>query len=155
MFVPHPDGRFEVALPTDTRLGILALAEQLEELQSTDQPETKRLFPAAYPDDPERDAGYQIFARDQLIEKRREAVAVIRSTVDQEFFTGEELAAWMGILNDLRLVLGTMLDVAEDDHDIDPESPDFDSQLLYRLLGEIVHDMVEALTTSLPEPEED
>ena len=30
--------------------------------------------------------------------------------------TGEQLSAWMGILNDFRLVLGTMLDVSEEDN---------------------------------------
>ncbi len=155
LFEPRRDGRFDVNLTPDAKQGILSLAQELEELQSTDRPETRRLFPTAYPDDAERDAGYQIFARDQLIEKRRAAVAIIRETVDAESLTGDQLASWMGVLNDLRLVLGTMLDVSEDDHDIDFDSPDADSQMLYRYLGELVHGMVDALTTALPEPEED
>lgn len=155
MFVPKGDDQFEVKLSPEAVQGILSLATELEELQSTDRPETRRLFPTAYPDDPERDAGYQIFARDQLIEKRRNAVAVIRETASAETLTGEELAAWMGVLNDLRLVLGTMLDVSEDDDEIDMASPDADSRLLYGYLGEVVHHMVEALTTALPEPEDD
>ena len=154
MFVPKGDDRFEVKLSPEAVQGILSLAEELEELQSTDRPETRRLFPTAYPDDPERDAGYQIFARDQLISKRREAVAIIRKTATAQELTGEELGAWMGVLNDLRLVLGTMLDVSEDDYEIDMESPDADSRLLYGYLGEVVHHMVEALTTALPEPDE-
>lgn len=154
MFVPKGDDRFEVKLSPEAVQGILSLAEELEELQSTDRPETRRLFPTAYPDDPERDAGYQVFARDQLIEKRREAVAIIRKTATAQTLTAEELGAWMGVLNDLRLVLGTMLDVSEDDYEIDMESPDADSRLLYGYLGEVVHHMVEALTTALPEPED-
>jgi hypothetical protein len=154
MFEPVGDGRFRVNLPVDTRRGLLSLAEELEEIQSTDRPEVRRLFPTAYADDPERDAGYQVFARDQLIEKRREAVAVIRRTTDADVFSVEELSAWMGILNDFRLVLGTLLDVSEDDHDIDIEAPDAEAHILYGYLGEIVHHIVEALTTSLPEPEE-
>ena len=69
LFEPQDDGRFAVHLAPDAKQGILSLAEELEQLQSTDRPETRRLFPTAYPDDPERDAGYQIFARDQLIER--------------------------------------------------------------------------------------
>ena len=152
IFVPKGDDRFEVKLSAEAKQGILSLAEELDEVQSTDRPETRRLFPTAYPDDPERDAGYQIFARDQLIEKRRDAVAIIRRTSQAEILTGEELAAWMGVLNDLRLVLGTMLDVSEDDYEIDIESPDAESRMLYGYLGELVHHMVEALTTALPEP---
>lgn len=155
LFEPLDDGRFTVNLSPDAKSGILSLAEELEELQSTDRPETRRLFPTAYPDDPERDAGYQIFARDQLIEKRRAAVETIRQTAEAETLTAEELGSWMGVLNDLRLVLGTMLDVSEDDDDIDFEAPDADSRMLYQYLGELVHHMVEALTGSLPEPEEE
>ncbi|MGH1493784.1 MAG: DUF2017 family protein [Acidimicrobiales bacterium] len=155
LFEPRPDGRFNVQLSPDAKKGIVSLAEELEELQSTDRPETRRLFPTAYPDDPERDAGYQIFARDQLIEKRRAAVEIIRQTSEADVLTADELGSWMGVLNDLRLVLGTMLDVSEDDDDIDFDGPEADSQMLYRYLGELVHSIVEALTTSLPEPAED
>ena len=42
------------------------LREQL--LASTDDPSLRRLFPPAYPDDAERDAGYQVLARDELLE---------------------------------------------------------------------------------------
>lgn len=155
LFVARGDGRFEVNLSADAKQGILALAEELEEVQSTDRPETRRLFPTAYPDDAERDAGYQVFARDQLIEKRRAAVDVIRRTTEADLLTGEELSSWMGVLNDLRLVLGTTLDVSEDDDDINFDAPDADSRLLYHYLGQLVHGMVEALTTALPEPEDD
>lgn len=154
MYVPRADGGFDVKLSQEARNGIVALAEQLDEVIGTDSPETRRLFPTAYPNDPERDAGYQVFARQQLVDQRREAVALIRRTATKTVLTEEELSAWMGVLNDLRLVLGTMLDVSEDDHDIDPESPDAESQLLYRYLGEIVHNIVEALTTALPEPDD-
>ncbi|MEL6983247.1 MAG: DUF2017 family protein, partial [Actinomycetota bacterium] len=137
-FHPLGDGTFQVTLPAETRHGLLTLAEQIEEVQTTDRPELRRLFPTAYPDDPERDAGYQIFARDQLIEKRQEAVRIIRETVDAEVLDVEQLSAWMAILNDYRLVLGTMLDVSEDDHEIDFESPDAGAYLLYHELGQLV-----------------
>lgn len=154
-FHPLGDGTFQVSLPTETRHGLLTLAEQIEDVQTTDRPELRRLFPTAYPDDPERDAGYQVFARDQLIEKRQEAIRIIRRTVDAETLTADELTAWMGILNDYRLVLGTMLDVSEDDDDIDIEDPDAGSHILYHELGILVSAMVDALTTALPEPEDD
>ncbi len=154
-FHPLGDGTFQVTLPPETRHGLLTLAEQIEEVQTTDRPELRRLFPTAYPDDPERDAGYQIFARDQLISKRQEAVGIIRRTVDAETLTEEELSAWMAMLNDYRLVLGTMLDVSEDDDELDPEAPDFGAYLLYHELGQLVGAMVDALTTALPEPDED
>lgn len=153
LFSPTRDGRFKVRLAPDVRTIIVSLADQLEEVQTTDGPETKRLFPTAYPDDPERDAGYQVFARDQLISKRQEAIEIIRATADADVLTEDELSSWMGILNDVRLVLGTMLDISEEDEAIDPDAPDADSRLLYHFLGELVHEIVVSLTTALPEPE--
>jgi hypothetical protein len=155
LFAPRRDGRFDVRLAPEVRAGIVSLAEQLEEVQSTDGPETRRLFPTAYPDDPERDAGYQIFAKGQLISKRQEAVAIIRATAEADALTAEELSSWMGILNDIRLVLGTLLDISEDDEEVDPDAPDAESRMLYQFLGELVHEMVLSLTTSLPEPEDE
>lgn len=155
LFSPTGDGRFRVNLAPETRQTIVDLAEQLDEIQTTDRPETTRLFPTAYPDDPEKDAGYQVFARDELIGKRRMAVEIIRQTAEAEILTEDELASWMGVLNDLRLVLGTILDVSEDDDRIDPTAPDAQGHLLYGFLGELVHYIVEALTTALPEPEPD
>ncbi len=155
LFVPLDDGSYAVKLSQEARHGIVTLAQQLDDLLDTDLPETRRLFPTAYPEDPERDAGYQVFARQQLIDKRRDAVELIRSTASKDRLTEDELSAWMGVLNDLRLVLGTMLDVSEDDYDIDSDDPNIDSHMLYRYLGELVHNIVEALTTSLPDPEDE
>lgn len=155
LFHPLGDGTFEVNLPVENREGLLALAEDLEQIQTSDSPATRRLFPTAYPHDPERDAGYQIFARDELIEKRSLAVETIRRTVEADSLDVEELSTWLGVLNDLRLVLGTTLDVSEDDDEIDFDAPDADTRLLYHYLGEIVSAMVDALTTALPEPDDD
>lgn len=154
LFVPRSDGRFDVELSTESRDGLVNLADQLEQLLTTDGPETRRLFPTAYHNDPEKDAGYRIFARDQLIEKRKDAIGLLRETARADTLSEEDLGAWMGVMNDIRLVLGTMLDVSEDDHDIDLDAPDAGLQLIYRQLGELVHRAVEALTTALPEPEE-
>jgi hypothetical protein len=154
-FVPRRDGRFTIDLPPETRQSIVLLAQQLDDIQTSDRPEARRLFPTAYHDDPERDAGYQVFARDELIGKRREAVDIMTQTAEADTLTADELGSWMGILNDLRLVLGTMLDVSEDDDEIDPAAPDAEARVLYAFLGELVHHMVEALTTALPDPEDD
>jgi hypothetical protein len=158
VFQPLGDGTFEVNLPTETRQGLLHMAEELAQFQTTDSPETRRLFPTAYPDDPERDAGYQIFARDLLVEKRKAAVEVMRRTVEATTMSAEDLTAWMGILNDYRLVLGTMLDVSEDEDPdlggLDPDDPATGARLLYHELGHLVALLVDALTTALP-PEAD
>jgi len=145
------DGRFDVNLPPETRQTIRDLANGLEELVTQDLPETRRLFPTAYPDDPDKDAGYQIFARDQLVQQRSETAETLRRTVDNDILDADELSAWMGAVNDTRLVLGTRLDVSEDDSDLDPEDPDLDAHILYHQLGMILHHMVEAMSSALPD----
>lgn len=145
------DGRFDVELPPEVRQTIADLAAGLEELVTQDVPETKRLFPTAYPDDPEKDAGYQIFARDQLIEQRSETAEILRRTAHNDILTADELGAWMGAVNDARLVLGTRLDVSEDDQDINFDDPDAEAHILYHQLGVLLHHMVEAMSTTLPD----
>lgn len=151
-FLPLGDGRFAVRLPNDTRTALMALADQLADAVESDVPQTRRLFPTAYPNDPERDAGYQILARSELIDQRMEAISLLQETATKSVLTEDELAAWMAVVNDVRLVLGTTLDVSEDDDLIDPTDPDADLYLLYHQLGVLVHTMVVALTTALPEP---
>ena len=58
--------------------------------------------------------------------------------------------------NDLRLVLGTRLDVSEDDDPwVDPDDPDAGALIAYGYLGELLEASVRALTGSLPEDPED
>ncbi len=65
------DGRFRVKLAPDVRSFLVRLADEIDEIVALDIPETRRLFPTAYPHDPEKDAGYQVLSRDGLIEQRR------------------------------------------------------------------------------------
>lgn len=148
-------GGFSVKLAPEAQEWVVELADQLDGLLESDDSDVRRLFPTAYPDDAERDAGYQILSRQGLIDERREAIAMMRETVDREVWTEEQLTAWMGIINDLRLVLGTRLDVSEEENDIDFEAPEATSQLVYHQLGYLLGEVVDALTTTLPPPDDD
>ena len=154
LFEPASDGGFSVNLTADARRWLVGMADQLEVLLTTDTDDTRRLFPTAYPDDPERDAGYQILARDELIDGRREAIELLRQSADADDVTADQLTAWMGIVNDLRLVLGTRLDVSEDDTDIDFDDPNVDAYIAYHELGLVLSEIVDALTTTLPPPDD-
>jgi hypothetical protein len=69
------------------------------------------------------------------------------STADQTLLTPEEADAWLRALNDLRLVLGTRLDVGEDfDWDaVGPDHPDAQELALYAYLSWLQEQLVEAL----------
>lgn len=112
----------------------------------TDDPMLARLFPPAYADDPEKEEGFQALARDELLEHRLAAIDVVESTIDSPRLDPEAADAWVRALNALRLVLGTRLDVSEDDRrSIDEDDPDAPAWILYELLSALVDDLVGAL----------
>jgi hypothetical protein len=154
-----PD-RYRVSLPQVEHDLVRSLVPQLRELLATGasegDPSLYRLFPTAYPNDPERDAGYQALVRDELLEKRFAALDVLEQTVEASksgtVLSGDDLGAWMRALNDLRLVLGTRLDVSEDDDGaVDPDDPDAPAWAVYHYLGVLVATIVDVLAGDLPD----
>jgi hypothetical protein len=141
--------RYRVKLSKNDRLLLLSLVEQLREqlLMSTDSPGLQRLFPPAYADDPERDAGYQVLTRDELLEGRLAALDVVESTLDEGTveLDRSQLTAWMTTINSLRLVLGTRLDIDEDLPDIDPDDPEAMAYAVYLFLTELLALIIRAL----------
>lgn len=145
-------GSFAVRLPSPERTLLANLVDQLREvlLESTDDPSVRRLFPTAYHDDPERDREYQQLVRDELLERRLASLATIDATLAADELTEQEATAWMHGLNDLRLVLGTRLDVGEELLDIDADDPEAPAYAVYEYLGFLLTELVDALTGSLP-----
>jgi hypothetical protein len=144
--MPQKDGTFSFDFNQDLLDTIVIYANQLGEGLGLDSPDLTRLFPTAYADDPEKDAGFQIFSRDQLIEGRREAIETMQRSARSDFLSFDELNAWMRTCNDLRLVLGTRLEISEDDaEELPPSDPNAAMMDLYRVLGYVVSEIVEAL----------
>ena len=140
--------RFAIRLSDGERDALRSLIEQLRTmlLVDTDDAGVGRLFPSAYTDDPEREEEYQRLVRDELLEARLAAIGTVVDTLAAKEISEGELAAWMRSLNDLRLVLGTRLDVSEDDPiDVDPDDPDADTRHLYLALGILLEEVVAAL----------
>src|SRR5436190_1624534 len=113
-----------------------------------DDPSLRRLFPTAYPDDPERDREYRQLVGDELLDRRRASLDTIQATIDATTLSEDEVLAWMGAINDLRLVLGTRLDVSEETEPIPaPDDPDAPMLVLYGYLGYLLETIVEALSS--------
>ena len=136
---------------TDEELHLIAeLIEQLRELVLSTSPEgsvdpsIRRLYPTAYVEDAEQEHKYQRLMRDQLLERRLAHLDVVESTLRDEELSPETLIAWITSINDLRLVLGTHLDVSEDDEPTFRDENDQEQQqraiyhYLSHLLGELV-----------------
>jgi hypothetical protein len=147
-------GRYQVRLRPNERVLVADLVGQLREqlLASTDDPAVRRLFPPAYPNDSERDAGYQVLTRDELLEQRLAALDVVERTVDGGDLDEAGLTAWMGTLNSLRLVLGTRLDVDEELPTLDADDPLAPAFAVYEYLGWLLSQVVDALSADLPPP---
>jgi Domain of unknown function (DUF2017) len=129
---------------------VLMLRELLDELEGLledpDDPALRRLFPQAH-DDPESEEQYRSLVRDQLVTGRSKAVAVVRETLGNETLDIDEADAWLRALNDLRLVLGTRLDVTEDleYENIDLNEPRGRDLAVYGYLTWLQEQLVEAL----------
>ena len=65
------------------------------------------------------------------------------------YLAWEQLTSWLGALNDLRLVLGTRLNVTEETYqeEMDPEAPDTQAYGLFFYLGWLEEQIVEALAS--------
>jgi hypothetical protein len=141
---------FELRLPEDERSVLRALPAQLRALLEDpapgDDPARGRLFPPAYWDDPERDSEFQRLMHGDLVASKLAAAEIVESTVDSTRVSEDELVAWMGALNDLRLVLGTRLDVTEDPADAPADdAPEAPAYALYSYLGWLQEQVVAAL----------
>ena len=142
------DGSFKLRLDREERDLLRTLPTQLQELlkETPDDPSLRRLFPPAS-DDEDVETEYRRFMADDLREGRLEAAAVMAATVDAERLSEEEVGAWLSTLNDLRLVLGTRLDVTEelDPSTVEPDDDRAPGLALYGYLSWLVEQIVEAL----------
>jgi hypothetical protein len=144
------DGTFQLKITDEERDLVATLAAQLRDLLLADQPEgLERLFPPGYANDEEREQEYRLITHDELLAKRLASVDVVEHTVTRTSLTEDELNAWMGAVNDLRLVLGTRLDVTEEMNDVtldDPRAPAF---AVYQYLTYLLSEIVQALAADL------
>jgi hypothetical protein len=143
-----PGGDIRLRLPRDERALLRSLPGQLRSLlvEAPDDPSLERLFPPAY-DDAESEAEYRRLMGDELLEGRRRALRVIEETLDEDRLTKEQAESWLTALNDLRLVLGTRLDVTEDMllERLRPDDPNAFEVSLYAYLSWLQEQLVEAL----------
>lgn len=144
------DGRFEVRIPAEEREMLQQILPQLRSALEGDasaDPGFKRLFPVAYAQDAEHEAEYRALVGDELVTKRLAQVDTVLSTIASVRLSEDEVAAWMGAVNDLRLVLGTRLDVSEEtDLAVDPSHPDAAAYGLYAYLGWLLELLVDAVS---------
>jgi hypothetical protein len=144
-----PD-RFDLRLPGAERSLLSGLPGQLRDLLHSDDPALERLFPPAHPTDSELNAQYRELVHDGLVAQRMTSVDVMERTLAARHLSEDEVLAWLSAVNDLRLVIGTRLDVTED---MEPDAigqgdPRFPGWALYHYLTFLESQIVDALSES-------
>ena len=112
-------------------------------LPPPDDPALARLLPDAYADDDHAAAEFRRFTEHDLREGKRAGAGTVLATLTPLLGQGgrlvldrDQVDAWLGTLNDLRLVLGTRLEVTEDTElEVPDDDPHAQALLVYGWLG--------------------
>jgi hypothetical protein len=121
-------------------------------------PVRDRLFPKAYvdPTHEESEREWQQLVHPELVRERVAKLGLLGATLErgkseggwvEVDLTDEEVQAWLGVLNDARLALGTQLGVTEefDSEGVGEEHPDAAAYAVYGWLTWVEGDLVETL----------
>ena len=138
----------------DERLLVVRLCAELRALLTDESDEIppllQRLFPPAFLDDPDKEAEYQRLMREELVTSRLvqiDAVSEALGPDGPDRLDEGQVVAFMQSVNALRIVLGTMLDVGEDDDvEIDPDDESAGEQQLYGYLSWLLDWTVRSLS---------
>ena len=140
-------------LGRDERALVGRLLDELRALltEPADPELVRRLFPVVHPDDPEREAEYQRLMRDELVTSRLAGIETVSNVLGRSgrkvTLDEAQMVAFVQAVNGVRLVLGTLLDVTEDDELIDREEVDDTPEYhLYGYLSWVLDSSVQALS---------
>jgi hypothetical protein len=145
-------GQYQLKLSRAERDLLRSLPGQVRELIDTTDPadpSMRRLFPPAYRDEEKAEADFQNLMHDELVEHHRQALAVMEETIDADRLDEDQVVSWLSALNELRLVLGTNLEVTESIEPVSPSDPRAPGLALYGYLSWLEEQVVEALGPTL------
>ena len=82
-----------------------------------------------------------------LVASRLAALDAVEASIDASELDEQQLMSWLGAVNNLRLVLGTVLDVSDDAEigELPDETPDVEAYALYAYLSSLLGEIVDAL----------
>jgi Domain of unknown function (DUF2017) len=153
-------GRDVVARLDAAESGVLALLlDQLEQLLTADtddvgdDPVIERLLPDGHCSDPEIAAEYREMTESSLRGGKADDLATVRATLPdgggEVRLHPEQAAAWLRTTNDLRLALGTRLEITEDTEPPDDVTGEEGQQLaVYYWLTAVQGSLVDALAAA-------
>jgi hypothetical protein len=131
------------------------LLDQLEQLLAADDdlasdPVLARLLPEGHRGDPELAADYRELTQETLRGGKADDLATVRATLPtgggELRLDGDQAGAWLRTSNDLRLALGTRLEITEDTEPPEDPSSDEGQQLaVYYWLTGLQGSLIDAL----------
>ncbi len=145
---PRPEGGFDVEILDWQRQLLENLIDPLRDLLlEGSSPVLRRLYPTAYPADAKANEAFDELVHDQLLEQKLAALETVEESMGSDTLTEEQLLQWMSAINSIRLVLGTRLDVSEDEDPgaISEDDPDRALWLSYDLLSQMLGIILGAL----------
>ncbi|SNQ48148.1 conserved hypothetical protein [Frankia canadensis] len=119
-----------------------------------DDPALARLLPDPYPEDPMASGDFRRRRTDDLLARKRTAARRVLAAIPgpgQALVLDEDAAQdWLTTLNDVRLVLGTQLELTDDDSavelaQLDPDDPRRPMAAVYDYLTVLLDDLLRAL----------
>lgn len=152
-------GGYALNLPPDERSLLRELPRQLiAGLEAAESGENvsegvRRIFPTAHPTDLDREATFIAKHRPALLAEHLEALDIVASTAESTRLNESELEGWLIATADLRLALGVMLGVTEEEHELDADSPDYADWVCYHYLSFLQNEIIEVLAEELPPAE--
>jgi hypothetical protein len=132
--------------------------ELLQRPVNRDDPGPARLFPDVYPDSPDDSAEFRRFTESELRSAKVEQANLVLARVPERGgevrLTEEEADGWLRALTDVRILLGTRLEVTDDtdpaaelDEELrrDPSAPRAAELAVYHYLTYVQESLVQSL----------
>lgn len=152
--VTRSDAGVRVTLEPEETDVLNRLVEEMGDVladEGLEDPVTERLFPSAH-DEPEEDAKFRELVGDQLRSGKAAALDVVKDTLSLEGATDaviekDQVHAWLTVVTDIRLALGTRLEITEDDYarGLDPDDPKAPALAVFHWLAWLQESMLEAM----------
>lgn len=130
-----------------------------------DDPVRARLFPRAYLDPTEEsaEAEWQQLVHPELMRERLESLQLVTRSLDTAtpgrggelviVLAADAVHAWLAVINDARLALGTRLGITEhtDLEELDPADPNAPGLAAYGWLTALEADLIDSLMRGMPD----
>jgi hypothetical protein len=122
-----------------------------DDAETPDDPVLARLFPDAYREDPDAAHEFRRYTESGLRDRKRLDAGIVLDGLRPGEITldADQAQAWLRVLNDVRLALGTRLDITEEFYDrldrLDVSDPRYPTFAVYDWLTVLQESLVRAL----------